>query len=303
MIVYIILILLIVVLSTALFFQFKSAKKQAEDGQQLLNDYQKRVDEMERLLADYRSLEQNFDNVGQGYEQALLAFDKMEEEKQKLLKSVETLQKQNAELQQNRTQASRTMLQKKEIIEKAAFEAKKEVVANPMAVLHKLNTILNANDIDAETPIDASDNVVVSDIVTKAINESGINAASYVTFLEEISEDVKSTMLLTNEEQVVRILTILLENAVKFTTEGIVRLTVRPEGSIIKFSVTDSGMGVPPEEAEHIFEPFVKLNNYFEGDGLGLSTARSLARRLEGDVILDKDYSETGSRFVLTLPF
>jgi len=303
MTIYIILIVVIAVLSIALFFEARSAKKQAEDGQQLLNDYQRRVDEMEKLLSDYRSLEQNFDNVGQGYEQALLAFDKMEEEKQKMQKTIETLQKQNAELQQNRTQMSGSMLQKKEIIEKAAFEAKKEVVTNPAAVLRRLNTILNANDIDAETPIDASDNVLVSDIVAKAIGESGIGAASYVTFLEEISEDVRSTMLLTNEEQVVRILTILLENAGKFTTEGIVRLTVRPEGSIIKFVVTDSGMGIPAEEAEHIFEPFVKLNNYFEGEGIGLNTARSLARRLQGDVILDKDYSEQGARFVLTLPF
>ena len=52
-------------------------KKQAEDGQQLLNDYQKRVDELQRLLEDYNSLSKNFENIGKGYEQALLLFDKM----------------------------------------------------------------------------------------------------------------------------------------------------------------------------------------------------------------------------------
>ena len=79
--------LLAVLLGVALFYQVRSANKQSEEGEQLLKDYQKRVDEQQRLLDDYRALEKNFDNVGQGYEQALLAFDKMEEETQKMLQA------------------------------------------------------------------------------------------------------------------------------------------------------------------------------------------------------------------------
>ena len=70
-----------VVLGIAYYFELKSSRKQAAEQQQLLNDYQRRVDEQQKLLEDYRALEKNFDNVGEGYEQALLAFDKMEEEK------------------------------------------------------------------------------------------------------------------------------------------------------------------------------------------------------------------------------
>ena len=60
----IILVVIVVGLAVALFYQMKTAKKQAEDGQQLLNDYQKRVDELQRLLEDYNSLSKNFENIG-----------------------------------------------------------------------------------------------------------------------------------------------------------------------------------------------------------------------------------------------
>jgi signal transduction histidine kinase len=69
----------------------------------------------------------------------------------------------------------------------------------------------------------------------------------------------------------------------------------------VKFIVEDTGKGVPAEEAEHIFEEFVQLDEYYEGTGVGLTVARSIARRLGGDVMLDTTYNE-GARFVFTLP-
>ena len=71
---------------------------------------------------------------------------------------------------------------------------------------------------------------------------------------------------------------------------------------MITFSVTDTGTGVPADEAEHIFEPYVKLNSYFDGQGTGLTVARNIARRMGGDIILDADYAGPGARFVLSLP-
>ena len=302
MIGYIILAVVVVILAFALYSQKNSAKQQAEKGEQLLKDYQKRVDEMEKLLSDYRSLEQNFDNVGQGYEQALLAFDKMEEDKQKMQNIVDALRKQNEELQQSSSQISGSMLQKKQIIEKAALEAKKQIVANPALALKQLNNILNANDIDMETAIEADDNILVSQVLDKAINESGIKATNYLTFKEEVPEEVKSMMLLTNEAELSRALAIILDNAAKFTTEGSVKLSATADGSNLKFTIEDTGSGIPKEEAEHIFEPFVKLNSYFDGNGIGLTAARSIARRLKGDVILDTDFAGPGARFILSIP-
>lgn len=301
MIGYIILVLVAIVLAFALYSQNKSAKQQTEKGEQLLKDYQKRVDEMEKLLSDYRSLEQNFDNVGQGYEQALLAFDKMEEEKQKMQNIVDTLRKQNEDLQQSSSQISGSALQKKQIIEKAALEAKKQIVTDPTSALRQLNTILNANDLNMETPLEADDNVTIGDIINKAVLESGISQANYLTFTTEAGEDLKSMMILTNEDALVRALGAVLDNAGKFTTEGSVKLFVREEGSQIKFIVEDTGSGIPAEVAEKVFEPFTKLNSFFDGAGIGLAAARSIVRRLNGDLTLDPEYT-TGARFILSVP-
>ena len=301
MIGYIILAVVVVILAFALYSQKNSAKQQAEKGEQLLKDYQKRVDEMEKLLSDYRSLEQNFDNVGQGYEQALLAFDKMEEEKQKMQNIVDTLRKQNEDLQQSSSQISGSALQKKQIIEKAALEAKKQIVANPTSAMRQLNTILNANDLNMDTALEADDNVTIGDIINKAVLESGISQANYLTFTTEAGEDLKSMMILTNEDALVRALGAVLDNAGKFTTEGSVKLFVREEGSQIKFIVEDTGSGIPAEDAEKVFEPFTKLNSFFDGAGIGLAAARSIARRLNGDLTLDPEYT-TGARFILSVP-
>ena len=69
----------------------------------------------------------------------------------------------------------------------------------------------------------------------------------------------------------------------------------------MSFTVEDTGIGIPQEESEHIFEEFVQLDHFYDGTGIGLTVARSIARRLGGDVALDTSYTD-GARFVMTLP-
>ena len=87
----------------------------------------------------------------------------------------------------------------------------------------------------------------------------------------------------------------------KFTSEGSITLRVEDGGSTVHFYVEDTGIGIPIYEAEHIFDEFVQLDEYYDGTGIGLTVARSIARRLEGDVMLDTSYTE-GARFVMMLP-
>jgi signal transduction histidine kinase len=108
-------------------------------------------------------------------------------------------------------------------------------------------------------------------------------------------------MLFTNKAMATRVLVNLLDNAMKFTTSGTVNLLTKSDGNTVEFIVEDMGTGIPAEDAEKIFEPFTKLNSYFDGAGCGLTVARSIARRLNGDVKLDT-LCALGSRFIFTLP-
>ena len=303
-IVLIILVLLIAALGTALYFQMKSAKDSAEEGQQLLKDYQKRVDELEHLLKDYRDLQQNFNNVGEGYEQALLAFDKMEEERQAMTNVKEKLEKQVNDLMASKSTLEQSIIKKKELIQQAAEAIKQKIAfATPNAakIAQLANTILNLNDVETETTIQAEDNCQATDITDQAIRETGIDKIDYLRFINQAAEEAQATMLFTNQPMAVRVLVNLLDNAMKFTTSGSVTLLTNINGSNVEFVVEDTGTGITAEDAEKVFEPFTKLNSFFDGAGCGLTVARSIARRLNGDVKLDTEHAG-GARFIFTLP-
>ena len=300
-IIIVILLVLFAALGIALYFQMKAAKEQAEEGQQLLKDYQKRVDEMEKLLKDYRELEQNFDSVGQGYEQALLAFDKIEEERQTTVKVKETLEKQANDLLAAKNKLEQSLMKKKDLIQQAADSLKAKIDPANTQAIQLVNQILNLNDVEAETAIQAEDNCKASDITEQAVRESGIDKIDYLQFVNQVSEAAQTTMLFTNKAMAVRALGNLLDNAMKFTTSGTVTLLTTIEGTNVEFSVEDTGAGIPADDAETIFEPFTKLNSFFDGAGCGLTVARSIARRLNGDVKLDTTHTG-GARFVFTLP-
>jgi len=106
----------------------------------------------------------------------------------------------------------------------------------------------------------------------------------------------------TNRKMLYRMISLLIDNANKNTTEGYILAKIATTSDKLSIIIEDSGCGVDPKEAEHIFERFVKLDNFKEGLGLGLSLCRMIARRMKGEVILDTTYAGPGARFVITLP-
>jgi signal transduction histidine kinase len=78
-------------------------------------------------------------------------------------------------------------------------------------------------------------------------------------------------------------------------------LHVEADNDTVRFIVDDTGIGIPASESEHIFEEFVQLDEYYDGTGIGLTVARSLARRLGGDITLDTSATNV-TRFIMTLP-
>jgi signal transduction histidine kinase/PAS domain-containing protein len=109
----------------------------------------------------------------------------------------------------------------------------------------------------------------------------------------------------TDVGKVRHILLNLLSNAVKFTDHGAVVLTARTENGDVLFEVRDSGIGIPPQHQERIFDPFWQVENKASrrvaGTGIGLSVARRLARLLGGDITVTSRPGE-GSTFTARVP-
>lgn len=106
----------------------------------------------------------------------------------------------------------------------------------------------------------------------------------------------------TNRKMVARMVNLLLDNANKNTTTGHIAVKASTESNKLCIAVEDTGSGIDAKEAEHIFERFVKLDNFKEGLGLGLPLCRMIAQRLGGNVSLDTTYAGPGARFVINLP-
>ncbi|WP_153638153.1 PAS domain S-box protein [Prolixibacter sp. NT017] len=103
-----------------------------------------------------------------------------------------------------------------------------------------------------------------------------------------------------------QILLYLLDNAMKFTSEGIVQCGYTMADHTINFYVNDTGIGMTPEQCQAIFQPFVQtslsLNRQYEGIGLGLSIAKSYVEMLGGTMKV-KTEKNKGSHFSFSLPY
>lgn len=178
------------------------------------------------------------------------------------------------------------------------------IVENTDRITGLVNKMLDLSDASSQTVIHRTDHTTVVELTGITINKSGIADTPGLNFELEMTAEVGGTVLLTNVKSASRALTLLLDNARKFSANSSdkqIRLRVTTTAENIVFAVEDRGIGVPASEAEHIFEEFVQLDEYYDGTGIGLTIARSQARRMGGDIVLDTTYAP-GARFILTLP-
>jgi signal transduction histidine kinase len=170
------------------------------------------------------------------------------------------------------------------------------------AATELVNKMIELADIHSNTVIERTDTVNTVLIATMAIENSDLQGADAINFKLEFAQEV-DVPIHTNSLSASRALSLLLNNAVKFTKKGNVelRITIDHARKMVVYTVTDTGIGVPPYESERIFEEFTQLDTYYDGTGIGLSVARSITRRLGGDIVLDTSYT-SGARFIMTLP-
>jgi signal transduction histidine kinase len=109
----------------------------------------------------------------------------------------------------------------------------------------------------------------------------------------------------TDWKKVTKALRALIDNAFKFTPKGSVTVSVEISGQHVAYTVEDTGIGIPGEAQQLIFDEFRQLDGgltrAYGGSGLGLSLARRLARLVQGDISLESAPG-VGSTFRLDLP-
>lgn len=115
-----------------------------------------------------------------------------------------------------------------------------------------------------------------------------------------ISGDV---CLMTDATRLEQVLINFLTNATKFTNQGeiVLSYSVDADNRQVIFAVTDTGIGIPKDKAEIIFERFEKLDSFAQGTGLGLHICRLIANMLKGKVMVDTSYTG-GAKFLFIHP-
>lgn len=116
--------------------------------------------------------------------------------------------------------------------------------------------------------------------------------------------------VMADSKRVEEVLINLLGNAIKFTQSGGVELIINLEPgearTIVEWKISDTGVGIPKEELDHIFEPFSRTfeagSKSIVGSGLGLTIARELVNSMGGEITVDSEVG-LGSTFQLRIPF
>ena len=144
-----------------------------------------------------------------------------------------------------------------------------------------------------------------SDIVNQCksiIALINLNKKNNVDIVFECNDE--NYMLYTDSLRLQQVITNLLNNALKFTSHGgKITLSYKEVSAenMIYFSVTDTGIGIPKEKQDKIFEPFEKLDEFKQGTGLGLSICKHIVKQMGGDIWIDYTY-DNGARFIFTHP-
>ncbi len=174
------------------------------------------------------------------------------------------------------------------------------VMHNARQITAMIDEVLEMANIDSLN-VDAGAQVACNEALRRVV-------ADFCKEMDLAADDIVVETTLADDRQVVglqktlqRIVSPLLDNAVKNRGEGPIVVRAAEENGRVAISVEDHGPGVPPAEAEHIFERFVKLDTFKAGMGLGLTYSRTVARRLGGDVVLDTSYAGPGARFKVVI--
>ncbi len=189
------------------------------------------------------------------------------------------------------------------LAESADLEERAEYLAlvekNNELLLQLISDVLDLSKIEAGTfdftfaPLDV--NMMCADVV-RALQ---MKTPEKVRLWFEVSQ--ADCRIVSDKNRLHQVISNFVNNAIKFTAEGSIRVGYEVVADRIRFSVTDTGIGISAEQQKDIFERFVKLNSFVNGTGLGLSICKSIVEQLGGTIGVDSEEGK-GSCFWFTIP-
>lgn len=182
--------------------------------------------------------------------------------------------------------------------QKALADAIGENTRQITSLVNKMLMLANDNTTDLLARVETVDAVKVCEYCIKAMPKTDPEKVK-VEF-KNMTQPGKA-QLCTNSNSLVQMLGNILENAAKFTEKGLITLKLMCDHTHFRFTVEDTGCGVPDDKVNSIFERFVKADEFKEGLGLGLAYCHETVKKLGGSLVLDYT-SEAGSSFTLSLP-
>ncbi|MCC7305681.1 MAG: response regulator [Alphaproteobacteria bacterium] len=172
-----------------------------------------------------------------------------------------------------------------------------------------VNDILDFSKIESGELELEEDNFSVEELLDQVKALMAVNAREKGLNFRLEYEDVKNTSFYGDRLRLRQILINLIGNAIKFTEAGdiaaIVTRESRSDGPFLKIEISDTGIGIPPEKFDVIFERFKQadssVSRKYGGTGLGLSISKNLAQLMGGQISLQSEVGK-GSTFTVLLP-
>ena len=176
-------------------------------------------------------------------------------------------------------------------------------------LLRTLNQILDISKIEADNITLYNKDIIISEVLKKSIETFKPEANKKNLY---INQDIPKENIVLNLDEDLFISTInnLLSNAIKFTESGGITIQVTKEinddSGYVKIIVQDTGMGIPEDKFDLIFEPFRQVSEGFarhhEGTGLGLTLVKKYTEMMGGSITLKSELTK-GSSFILHFPY
>jgi len=179
------------------------------------------------------------------------------------------------------------------------------------SLLDLLTDLLELASLDSEATVSDASEFDLGKIIGQTINPYKSKAAQKGLKLASAVDLEIPKVLMGNPDKLNRILSKLIDNAVKFTEKGEISLTVEKEGEaeggiILHFKLKDTGIGIPASKNSLIFQPFTQIDasttRKYGGAGVGLALSEALVHSMGGRIWLESDEGK-GSTFHFTASF